>query len=138
MKEVYNYQSLPFSALLSLLLGCAPPMITMNKIQHIEQGLSTEGFSAIVNRRTPRVLTVVDPEEGFEYQVQIYLMRTGTSIGSHSTEYMEWTTAEPIGEYYAFLFYNNSLVFWGFIHEFARSDEPYLRRLAPLILESLE
>jgi hypothetical protein len=112
-------------------------MITMNRIRYIEQGMSRENLSAVVKRKTTRVFTVVDPDENLEYQVQVYRMRTGTSIGSHSTEYMEWTTVEPVGEYYAFLFHNDLLVFWGFIHEFSRSDESYLRRLAAVILDAL-
>ena len=140
MIRLLKYPELCFAVLPLLLLGCAGP-ITMNKIQHIERGIHSDSLSSMVERKPARVFTVVDPENGLEYQVQIYPMQTGTEthyvpgyyIGD--VYYFGGYETYSVNEDFAFLFFEDSLVFWGFLHEFARSDDPLVRRLAPLIIE---
>jgi hypothetical protein len=110
----------------------------MNKIQHIEQGMPSDSLSSMVERKPTKVFTVVDPENGLEYQIQVFPMQTDTVITTTYTKYMTYTHTYPVTRDYAFLFREDSLLFWGFPHEFARADEPFIRRLAPLIMEALE
>ncbi|UCE34113.1 MAG: hypothetical protein JSV40_13095 [Deltaproteobacteria bacterium] len=129
-----------FAVSLLLLVGCAGPL-TMNTIQRIEQGMPSASFSSMVKRTPARVFTVVDPENGSEYQVQIYRMQTGTGTTStviYHNGYPSFVPMiYPISEPYAFLFRVDALLFWGFPHEYARSDEQSIRRLAPLIMREL-
>lgn len=88
------------------------------------------------------MFTVNNPEDGVEYQVQIFPMQTGTAT-TYSSIYVEGTyipisTSYPVSEDYAFLFREDSLLFWGFLHEYARSDDELIRRLAPIIMEGLK
>jgi hypothetical protein len=126
-----------FVVFLLLLVGCAGPL-TMNKIQHIEQGMPSDSLSSMVERKPTKVFTVVDPENGLEYQVEVFPMQTDTVMTTTYTKYMTYTHTYPVTRDYAFLFRENSLLFWGFPHEFGRSDKPSIRRLAPLIIEALE
>ena len=126
-----------FCVSLLLLVGCAGP-ITMNKIQHIEQDMTSDSLSSMVERKPTRVFTVVDPENDLEYQVQIFPMQTGITTTTTYGKYMTYTQTYPVTRNYAFLFHEDSLLFWGFPHEYARSGEPFIRRFAPLIMEALE
>lgn len=129
------------AAMLLLLVGCASHL-TMNKIQFVERGMATNSLSSMVEREPAIVFTVVDPEVGLEYHVQIFPMHTGTATVYYSI-YSEgmiipFPIAYPVSEKFVFLFCEDSLLFWGFLHEFARSDEQLIRRLAPLIMEGME
>jgi hypothetical protein len=137
-KFIMHIRRVFYNALLMLLLmGCAGPL-TMNKIQHIERGMPSEDLSSMVGRQPARAFTVVDPEEGLEYQVQIFPMQTGIYTTTTHGKYMTYTHTYPVTRDYAFFFREDSLLFWGFPHEYARSDEQAIRRLAPLIMEGLE
>ena len=137
MSKHLLYLGRPFGVLLLLLASCAGPL-TMNKIQHIEQGMPSDNLLSMLGREPTRVFTVVYPENGLEYQVQIFPMQTDTVMTTTYTKYMTYTHTYPVTDNYAFLFREDSLLFWGFPHEFGRSDEPSIRRLAPLIIEALE
>lgn len=96
----------------------------------------------MVGQKPAKVFTVNDPDGGLEYQVQIFPMQTGTAT-TYSSIYVEGTyipisTSYPVSEDYAFLFREDSLLFWGFLHEYARSDDELIRRLAPIIMEGLK
>lgn len=123
--------------MLFFLVGCAGP-ITMNKIQYIERGQLLEDFLSMIGRNPSDVLTVVDPEERLDYKILIFPMQTGTATTTHYVNYVTYVSAYPVTSAYAFLFLDDSLLFWGFPHEYARSDEQVIRRLAPLIMEKLE
>jgi len=137
MRTLLEHPSSSFPLLLVLLVGCAGP-ITMNKIQRIEQGMPSDSLSSMVKRKPAREFMVVDPENDLEYQVQIYPMQTGITMTTTYTKYMTYTHTYPITRNYAFLFREDSLLFWGFPHEYARSDKQSIRRLAPLIMIELE
>jgi hypothetical protein len=137
-KFIMHIRTVFYNALLMLLLvGCAGPL-TMNKIQYIERGMPLDGFSSMVGRQPARAFTVVDPEDGLEYQVQIFPMQTGIYTTTTHGKYMTYTHTHPVTREYAFLFREDSLLFWGFPHEYARADEQSIRRLAPLIMEGVE
>jgi hypothetical protein len=113
----------------------------MDKIQFVERGMSYKSLLSVLETYPFSFYTVVDPEDGIEYQVKWFPMETGTTLtynpGYHiGDEYilggLEETAATEI---YAFLFFEDSLLFWGFLHEFARSNDPLIRRLAPFIIQ---
>jgi hypothetical protein len=110
----------------------------MNKIQNIEQGMPSDSLSSMVDRTPTKVFTVVDPENNLEYQVQINPMQTDTITTATYTKNMTYYHTTPITRNYAFLFREESLLFWGFPHEYARAEEPLIRRLAPRIIETIK
>ena len=137
MRTLLEHPALSFPLLLVLLVSCAGPL-TMNKIQHIELGMTSDSLSSMVERKPARVFTVFDPENDIEYQVQVYPMQTDTVTTTTYTKYMTYYHTTPVTRNYAFLFREDSLLFWGFPHEYARSDRQSVRRLAPLIMIELE
>jgi len=139
MKKFLRYLEPSIVVALVFLGSCSS--IIMDELQFVERGMSTNDLFQMLGRNAYNVFTVVDPEDGLEYQVRIFYMVTGT-----------YTTYDPgyyIGDKYipggyetysvhedfAFLFLEDSLLFWGFLHEFARSDDQRIMRLAPMIIE---
>jgi hypothetical protein len=139
MRKLNRYLELSAFVVLVLLASCVTSDITMDKIQFVERGLSSSNLSSMLERKPHKVLTVVDPKEGLEYHVHIYDMQTGTETFIHTYQIGDvWYSEEIISavyEEFAFLFFKDSLLFWGFLHEFLRSHDPLVRRLAPLIIE---
>jgi hypothetical protein len=113
----------------------------MDKIQFVERGMSPKSLFSLLEVNAYTVFTVVDPEDGLKYQVRMFYMVTGTvtvTTGGYyiGDEYIfPETRTEPVHESFAFLFFEDSLLFWGFFHEFARSNDQLIRRLAPIIIE---
>lgn len=140
MRKPTGYSNSSLAPLLLLLVGCAGPL-TMNKIQFVEQGMSPNNLSSMVDRKPAKVFTVIAPEDGREYEIQIFPMQTGmtTTYSYYCTDPegvpVYQTMRYPVSESFAFLFYEESLLFWGFLHEYARSDDQLIRRLAPIIIE---
>lgn len=125
---------------LVLSVGCSSyHVITMNEIQFVEGGMSSSSLSSMVKGKPYKVFIVVDPNGGLEYQVHIFPMQTGsTTISSGywiGNVYIAQVDTVPVSEDFAFLFFQDSLLFWGFLHEYARSDDELIRRLAPIIVE---
>ena len=137
MRGLLKHPELPLALLTVLLIGCAGP-ITMNKIQHIEQGMTSNSLSSMVERKPAREFMVVDPENDLEYQVKVYPMQTDTVTTATYTKYATYYYTTPVTRNYAFLFREDALLFWGFPHEYARSDRKSVRHLAPLIMIELE
>ena len=142
MRKLTRYLEASIAAVLLLLVGCAHPL-TMNRIQFVEQGMSSNSLSSMVGQKPPKVFTVVDPVSGLEYQAHMFPMQTGTRTYQHSYTDSEGnlivvTNTYPVADDFAFLFCEDSLLFWGFLHEYARSDEQLIRQLAPIIMQGLE
>ena len=141
MRRLNRYLELSNVAVLVLLVSCVGSDITMDKIQFVERGISSSGLSSMLERKPHKVHTVVDPKEGSEYHVHMFLMQIGTERWYVPGYYIGDTyipgdyETRAVHEEFAFLFFKDSLLFWGFLHEFARSHDPLVRRLAPLIIE---
>ncbi len=130
-------RSLGAPILLFLLWGCAGPL-TMDNINLIERGMSPEMLSSMVERKPTKAADFIDPHDGLEYYVQIFPMQTGTTTIYIWNKHGGYTSIVPVTEDFAFLFRENSLVYWGFLHEYLRAEDARIRRLAPTILEQLE
>ena len=63
------------------------------------------------------------------YNVQIFAMQTGIYTTTTHGKYMTYTHTHPVTRDYAFLFREDSLLFWGYPHEFARSSNPFVRSI---------
>jgi len=137
MRTVIENPSSCFPLLLILLVGCAGP-ITMNKIQHIEQGMRSNSLSSMVERKPAREFMVIGPENDLEYKVQVYPMQTDTITTASYTKYTTYYYTTPVTSNYVFVFREDALLFWGFPHEYARSGRRAIRHLAPLIMIELE
>ncbi len=123
--------------LLLHLSGCAGPL-TMDNINLVERGMSSERLSAMVGRNPTRVVNFIDPHDGLEYHVRIFPMQTGTTSQYVYNQYGGITVILPVSEDFAFLFRDESLVYWGFPHEYLRAEDERIRRLAPMILGQME
>ncbi len=123
--------------LLLLLSGCAGPL-TMDNINPVKRGMSPEMLSSMVERKPTKAADFIDPHDGLEYYVQIFPMQTGTTTIYIWNKHGGYTSIVPVTEDFAFLFRENSLVYWGFLHEYLRAEDARIRRLAPTILEQLE
>ena len=138
MKKFIRYLERSAFVVLVFLVSCVSSDITMDRIQFVEQGISSSNLSSILERKPYKVLTVVDPEDGLEYQVHIFAMQTGTETFIHTYQIGDvWYSEEIISavyEEFAFLFFEDKLLFWGFHHEFSRSHDQLVRRLAPMII----
>lgn len=139
MRKLNTYLEPAVVVVLVLLVGCIASDITMDKIQFVERGMSSSSLSSMLERNPHKVLTIVDPKDGLEYQVHIFLMQTGTETFTHTYQLGDvWYSEQIISavyEEFAFLFFKDSLLFWGFHHEFNRSHDQLVRRLAPMIIE---
>jgi hypothetical protein len=111
----------------------------MDGLQSVERGMSTNNLFPMLERNAYKVITVIDPEDGLEYQVRIFFMVTGTKTfdcGSWIGDvWIPRTCTHAVHEDFAFLFFEDSLLFWEFLHEFALSDDQRKMRLAPMIIE---
>ncbi len=106
----------------------------MDNINLVERGMSSERLSAMVGRNPTRVVNFIDPHDGLEYHVRIFPMQTGTTSQYVYNQYGGITVILPVSEDFAFLFRDDSLVYWGFPHEYLRAEDERIRRLAPMIL----
>lgn len=137
MRRLSRYLEPSIAVALIFLGSCSS--ISMDNLGSIQQGMSTNDLFLMLGRNAYKVFTVIDPEDGLEYHVRIYFMVTGTQTydcGSWIGDV--WIPQEctyDVHEDFAFLFFEDSLLFWGFLHEFARSDDKRIRRLAPMIIE---
>ena len=125
---------------LVLSVGCSPyHVITMNEIKFVERGVSSSSLSSMVKGKPYKVFIVVDPKDGLEYQVHMFSMKTGSKTVSSGywigNVFMTHIDTVPVSEDFAFLFFQDLLLFWGFFHEYARCDDELIRRLAPIIVE---
>ena len=138
MRKLIRYLVRSAVAVLVFLVSCVTSDITMDKIQFVERGMSPSSLSSMLERNPHKVLKVVDPEGGLEYHVHIYDMQTGTETYIHTYQIGDvWYSEQiisPVYEEFAFLFFQGSLLFWGFHHEFSRSHDQLVRRLAPMII----
>jgi hypothetical protein len=140
MRKITLYLVASIVSALLVLLGCGGRPLTMNKIQFVEQGMSSSSLLSMVKEEPNKVFTVVDPASGLEYPVYMFYMQTGTKnipsgywSGEIGMYIMQYDTV-PVSEDFAFLFFEDSLLFWGFLTEFARSDDELMRRLAPIMV----
>jgi hypothetical protein len=134
MRKLSRYLEASVVVVVVLLVSCGP--LTMNKIEFVERGMSSNRLSSMVKGKPFKVFTVVDPEGGLEYEAHMFYMQTGTKTHyDPGNKYISgrWETS-AVSESFAFLFFEDSLLFWGFLHEFARSDDELMRRLAPMIV----
>ena len=138
MRKLIRYLVRSAVAVLVFLVSCVTSDITMDKIQFVERGMSSSNLASMLERNPSKVLTLVDPEDGLEYHVNIFNMQTGTETYIHTYQIGDVWYSEriisPVYEEFAFLFFKDSLLFWGFHHEFSRSYDQLVRRLAPIII----
>jgi hypothetical protein len=137
MRKLSRYLEPSIVVALFFLGSCSS--IGMDDLQFVERGMSTNDVFLMMERNAYKVFTVVDPEDGLEYQVRMFYMVTGTqTYDCGSWIGGVWIPQEctySVHEEFAFLFFEDSLLFWGFLHEFARSDDQRIRRVAPTIIE---
>lgn len=93
-----------------VLLGlCACARLTIGDVGHLRQGM-TMAESRQVTGMAPTKTAVLDSAKGIE--VHSYIISSGDY---HST--------------YFLAFEKNSLLYWGYPHEFARSTDPHLNEI---------
>ncbi len=129
-------------AVAQVFLGSCSSGIRMTQIEFVELGMSARDLFSITDQDPCQVFTIVDPQEKLEYEVRIFLMVTGAESSPSGLwtqgMYIPITYTFPVHETFAFLFFQDSLLFWGFLHEFARSDDQRIRRLPPIIIQEAQ
>lgn len=128
--------SLVFALLIS---SCAKP-IKMDDIQTIEHGIQYDKFKFLVQRKPTSSFSI--QHKNLSYSVEIYPMQTGTTtqsayVPSKYGGYWVYYSV-PVSEVYVFIFHNDRLIFWGFLNEYHKADDEFVRELAPLISEQFE
>jgi len=132
-------RSLGTAILLFLLWGCSLfyGPLTMDQVTLFEEGMSSESLSAKVGREPDEVFTVVDPQDGSTYHVEIFPMQTGTRSYYVWDKYGGSMVTGAVTQDYLFLFYDDSLIFRGFLDRYPHSHHT-AGRLYPIIWEHLE
>lgn len=119
----------------------AKNMIKMDQIQTIEKGNSIETVKSMFTEPPESEFTV--SEQSKTYQILLYLMQTGTKKGATSVPspqggFTSITHNEPVAEDYVFIFEDDNLLYWGFLHELGRSENDLIVSLGNKINEKLK
>lgn len=124
---------------LPLLNGCAgTSKLRMDSLASISLGLSPADLAQTLDKKPKMVLAI---EDSTDTVAEVYDMVTGTEMvygaiyaGPRNTIPTAKTveTTEP----YFMLFRSGRLVYWGFLNEFGRAEDPEVRRLSTLIAET--
>ena len=97
---------------------CACARLTIGDVGHLRQGMTMEE-SRQVTGMAPTRTVVLDSTNGIE--VHSYIISSGDY---HSTYYLA--------------FEKNSLLYWGYPHEFARSTDPRLNEIGRKAVSKLQ
>ncbi len=101
-----------FISLLLLVLVSCVPSIQLHDVATLRMGMGPDESVAAMGTPPRHVFEWSLPETGDPIVVQSYLLRSG---GYDST--------------YLLAYRNESLIFWGYPHEFARSSDPILNQI---------
>ncbi len=131
-------RSLGTAILLFLLWGCSLSL-TYDQISLAEEGMSSESLSAMVGREPAEVITFEDPQDGSKYQLEIFPMKTGETYTYWVwNKYGGYPQTGEVSDDYAFLFHEDSLIYWRWLEKYPRSHDDPVGRLYPIIQEHLE
>lgn len=126
---------------LLLLTGCASKSkLHMDSLAHIARGQSTKEVEQNLINSPSMTLEFEDPDNA---KVQVFQMVTGTQTVQTSI-YVAGVNGAPgysipttsvvdVTEPYYLLYKVDSLVFWGFLEEFGRSEDEGIRKYRSLI-----
>lgn len=139
------------------LVSCAVNQLTLDKIKNIEKGWSSAQLNTILSPKTPRHEFSIE-ENGVNYFVQVYDMVTHTETyygqaakqGNSATvnyQFGNFTPPPPPNfntmprtsytsvntEPYAFIFYEDKLLFWGFFEELNKAENDEINKISTSI-----
>ena len=97
------------SILLMALLSCETTTISVGHLAKLRMGMNPNEPPALMKVDPKKVFQWTMPETGDSVVVQSYLLRSGDY---HSTYFIAYR--------------NDSLIFWGYPHQFARSSDPVI------------
>ena len=99
--------------LILALFSCAPNIIRITDLAKLQMGMNPKDAPRVMGR---------EPRSVFKWS----LRETGDSILVHSYVLMGYG---DYGSPYFLAYRNESLIFWGYPHEFARSSDPHIREI---------
>jgi hypothetical protein len=113
-----------------LLAACKPAYIRTEQVNKIAVGSSSQHVESVLEREPNSVTSVA--AGGADYTVHIYRMLTDmeehmTMICDQYGCYPIWYT-EPVTEPYVVVFRDEKAVFWGFIEELNKHNDPALNQ----------
>ena len=131
--------------LVASLSGCSKNVITMDRLADIHRGMSPDQVAAALEDRVPK--TVLTLQESAA-SVAVYDMVTGSTTvttttyvagvnggpGTVQTRTMPVETTEP----YFLLYRDEALLYWGFLDEYGRDEDPEVRELRDQIAETYQ
>jgi predicted small secreted protein len=124
----------------TLLISCTTHIV-MNDIRSIGKDMTRNELGSLLRKSPSSAFQIVCETE--EYWIDIYKMKTGTVIYTQPVYSGNDVIAiyyynSPITEDYFFIFRDNGLIYWGFIHELHKSDNASILNLATMISNHLD
>ena len=123
----------------TLLISCTTH-IAMNDIRSIRKNMTRSELRSLLHKSPSSAFQIVCETE--EYWVDVFKMQTGTAIRTHyvysGNHFITHYYPYPTTENYFFIFQDNGLIYWGFIHELHNSENASVSNLAPLISKHLD
>jgi len=132
------------AVILILAVGCSP-YVTVKDLNSIYKGMTKEEVrDELPNAREGSKVFSFD---GVDYEIDHYMLQTGHEEQT-SSYYRTANTGENYGtvnnqvqvkeetvkdemNMLIFLYHNNSLIYWGMISDFWKSEDPKMEKLAP-------
>jgi len=123
----------------TLLISCTAH-IAMNDIRSIRKNMTRNELRSLLHKSPSSAFQIVCETE--EYWVDVFKMQTGTAIHTYyvysGNDFITHYIPYPTTEDYFFIFQDNGLIYWGFIHELHDSENASISNLSPMISEHLD
>lgn len=113
MKVMNRKMQYIFTVLLLLGLISCTPKINLRQLAKLRVGMSSDEPPRVMGVHPIKVYDWSLAETGDRIIVQSYVLKVAGDSGST----------------YFLAFKNGSLIFWGYPHEFARSSDPFIRKI---------
>jgi len=94
------------------LLSCGPRIINVGHLEKLRMGMNLDEPARLMGVSPRRIFQWSERQTGDSITVHSYLLGSG-----------EW------GSSYFLAYRNDVLIFWGYPHEFARSSDPFIRKI---------
>lgn len=129
-----KHHTLVFVAVICVLLGCEPEIMTYQNLRTLRKGMSHEQVAREITKNPKKRDTIL--VDGNPYVLDKYVLvtsqRTSTSTypsGAGGT----WssTSTTDITNIFVCLFDRDKLRYWGMIGDYSKSEDEQIQRIAP-------
>ncbi|MBK6292267.1 MAG: hypothetical protein IPF59_11070 [Ignavibacteria bacterium] len=138
-----KHHTLVFVALVFVVLGCEPGMITYQNLRTLQKGMTHEQVAREITKNPKKRDTILVGGQSYvidEYSIvtlqyqstSYYPSSTGNvAAGTYRTEPI--TTTTDITNIFVCLFEKDKLRYWGMIGDFSKSEDDEMQRVAPFV-----